>query len=88
MDVDKVMQDNKSATLLEKNGKKSSGKRIQVLKCKKGNLKMMHCPTDKMITDFMTKGSSGEKFAKFGKEVMGCTKCSGTMKGTTAVCKA
>ena len=39
--------------------------------CQKGNLKIAHCLTDKMIADFMTKCSSGEKFAKFGKEVMG-----------------
>ena len=80
VDVNEVMQDNKSAIPLEKNGKKSSRKRTRALnarhflimdQCQKGNLKIMHCPTDKMIADFMTKGFSREKFAKFHKEVMG-----------------
>ena len=80
VDVYKVMQDNKSAIPLEKNGKKSSGKRTQALnarnflitdQCQKGNLKILHCLTDKMIADFMMKGLSREKCAKFCKEVMG-----------------
>ena len=80
VDVNEVMQDNKSAILLEKNGKKSSGKRTRTLniryflitdQCKKGNLKITYCPTDEMVADFMTKGLTGEKFAKFRREVMG-----------------
>ena len=39
--------------------------------CQKGNLKIACCPTDKMIADFIMKGLSGKKFAKFCKEVMG-----------------
>ena len=80
MDVNEVMQDNESAILLEKNGRKSAGKRTRALnirhflmvdQCQKGNLKITHCLADEMVADFMTKGLSGEKFAKFWREVMG-----------------
>ena len=80
VDVNKVMQDNKSVISLEKNGKKSSQKRTQALnighfsimdQCQKGNPKIACCPADKMVTDFMTEGLSREKFAKFWQEVTG-----------------
>ena len=67
-------QDNKSAILLEENGKRSSGKRTQAVnmhhfmitdQIEKGNVKIMHCPTDDMVGDFMTKGAQGLKFGKF-----------------------
>lgn len=75
-----IMQDNKSAILLENNGKKRSGKRTRALnihyymitnQISKGNLSVKYCPTDKMIADYITKGVEGIKLAKFRKEIMG-----------------
>ena len=75
-----VYQDNQSAILLEKNGKKSSSKRTQHLNIRyfmvtdqveQGNIIIKYCPTDDMIGDFMTKGLQGIKFAKFRKAIMG-----------------
>ena len=81
-DIDKniLYQDNKSAILLEVNGKKSSGKRTRALNIRyffltnqveKGNLSIEYCPTDEMIGDFMTKPLQGIKFKKFADAVMG-----------------
>jgi hypothetical protein len=59
-----LYQDNKSAILLETNGKKSSGKRNQALNVRyffltdqgeKGNVQIVYCPTDDMVGDFHTK---------------------------------
>ena len=75
-----VYQDNKSAILLETNGKLSSGKRTRALniryflitnQVKKGNLKIEYCSTDQMIADFMMKGLQGAKFNIFWCEIMG-----------------
>ena len=80
--VDKniLYQDNKSAILLEENGKKSSGKRTRALNVRyffmtdqieKGNVSVEYCPTDDMTSDFMTKPLQGEKFRKFRREILG-----------------
>ena len=75
-----VYQDNKSTILLEKNGKKSSGKRTRALNIRyfmitdqveKGNMEIKYCPTDNMVGDYMSKGLQGVKFDKFRKEIMG-----------------
>ena len=75
-----LFQDNKSAILLEKNGKRSSGKRTRALNIRyffltdqaaKGNLSIDYCPTDEMIGDFFTKPLQGAKFLKFKKMIMG-----------------
>ena len=80
IDENVVYQDNQSAILLEKNGKKSSSKRTRHLNIRyfivtdqveKGNMSIQYCPTDEMIGDFMTKGLQGIKFAKFRKAIMG-----------------
>jgi hypothetical protein len=69
-----LYQGNKSAILLETNGKKSSGKRTQALNVRyfflmdqveKGNVTIVCFPTDDMIEDFHTKPLQGEKFRKF-----------------------
>jgi hypothetical protein len=77
-----LYQDNKSAILLEINGKKSSGKRTRALniryffltdQVKKGNLSIEYCLTgDDMVGDFHTKPLQGEKFCKFQNEILGC----------------
>jgi len=80
IDKNILYQDNKSAILLETNGKKSSGKRTRALNVRyffltdqieKGNLSVEYCPTDDMIGDFMTKPVQGEKFKKFADAIMG-----------------
>ena len=75
-----VKQDNKSAILLAKNGKTSSGKRTRAIniryfhitdQIKRGNVSVEHCPTDEMTSDFMSKGLQGIKFRKFRHRIMG-----------------
>ena len=75
-----IYQDNMSAILLEKNGKKSSSKRTRALniryfmvtdQVKRGHLIIKYCPTDNMVGDFMTKGLQGIKFSKFRDIIMG-----------------
>ena len=74
-----LYQDNMSAILLEKNGKKSSSKRTHALniryfmvtdQVKNGNLIIEHFPTDKMISDYMMKALQGTIFAEFRKMIM------------------
>ena len=75
-----LYQDNKSAILLEINGKNSARKRSRALNIRsffltdqveKGNLKIEYCPTENMIGDYMTEPLQGEKFWKFRKSIMG-----------------
>ena len=75
-----VYQDNKSAILLEKNGKMSSGKRTKHINVRyffikdlieRAMLKIEYCPTDKMMADFFTKPLQGAKFLEFRNQVMG-----------------
>ena len=74
-----VYQDNKSAILLERNGRASAGKRSRHLDIKyffitdqveKENIKIVYCPTDEMIADCMTKPLHGSKFEKFKTMIM------------------
>ena len=75
-----LYQDNKSAMLLEKNGKKSSGKRTRALNIRyffltdqveKKTLTIEYCPKDDMFADYMTKPLRGDKFRKFRAQIMG-----------------
>ena len=75
-----LYQDNKSAILLETNGRKSAGKRSRALNIRyffmtdqieKGNVQVQYCPTDEMTSDYYTKPLQGEKFRKFRRELMG-----------------
>ena len=75
-----LYQDNKSAILLEINGKQSSSKCTHALNIQyffltdqvnKGNLTIKYCPTDKMIADYMTKPLQGNKFSQFKHDIMG-----------------
>ena len=76
---DIVYQDNKSAMLLEKNGRASAGKRSRHLDIRyfyitdhieKGDINIKFCPTDAMTGDYMSKPTHGKKFHKFKKEIM------------------
>ena len=76
-----LYQDNKSAILLESNGRRSSSKRTRALniryffltdQVKKGNVCIEYCPTNDMIADYMTKPLQGQKFHQFKRLIMGC----------------
>jgi hypothetical protein len=81
-DVEKtiVYQDNKSANLLETNGKKNSGKRTRALnicyffitnQVEKGNTQIEHCGTNDMVGAFFTKPLQGKKFHRFRNDILG-----------------
>jgi hypothetical protein len=73
-------QNNKSAILLEKNGKASSSKRTKHIniwyffiadRIDKGDVSLVWCPTGDMIGDFMTKPLQGALFQKLRDQIMG-----------------
>ena len=75
-----IFQDNKSAMLLERNGKVSSGKRTKHInisyffitdRISKGEVRVEWCPTKDMVADFMTKPLQGSAFRKFRDLIMG-----------------
>ncbi len=68
-----VYQDNRSAILLERNGKASSSKRTKHINVRyffvmdrlaKGKIRLEWCPTGDMVADFMTKPLQGANFYK------------------------
>ena len=81
---DLLMQDNKSSMLLQKNGLFSVGKGSKHIhiryffatdKIEKKELKLIYCPTDKMIADYSTKPLQGAKFIEFRDQMQGiCAK--------------
>ncbi len=75
-----LYQDNKSAILLEKNGRASSSKRTKHIEIQyyyiadriaKGDLFVVWCPTSKMIADFLNKPLQGKVFQQFRDVLMG-----------------
>jgi hypothetical protein len=75
-----LFQDNKSAILLEKNGKASSSKHMKHVniwyffitnRVNKADVSLVWCPTGDMIGDFMTKPLQGTLFRKFRDQIMG-----------------
>ena len=75
-----LYQDNKSAILLEKNGKASSSKRTKHINIRyyfvtdrvgQKELTIEWCPTGDMVADFMTKPTQGATFRKFRDQIMG-----------------
>ena len=75
-----LYQDNKSTILLEKNGRKSAGKRSRALniryfwmvdQIKKGNIDVKYCTTLEMIGVYMSKPLQGALFIKFRYKIMG-----------------
>ena len=80
MDKNIVHQDNESMMSPTENRKRSSGKRTHAVNIRffmitdqveKGNVTTVHCPTDLMVADCVTKGLQGLKFGKFQKVIMG-----------------
>ena len=78
-----LLQDNKSAILLENNGKRSSGKRTRAINIRfffitdqiaQGNVMVEYCPTGEMTADFMSKMLQGKLFRKFRDIIMGCVR--------------
>jgi hypothetical protein len=74
-----LYQDNRSAILLEKNGRQSAGKRSRHLDIRyffvtdlveKKEISIRYCPTDDMTADYMTKPTHGQKFQRFRSEIM------------------
>jgi hypothetical protein len=75
-----LFQDNKSAILLEKNGKASSSKHTKHINIRyffitdrvnKGDVSSVWCPTGDMIGDYMTKPlQQGALFRKFRDQIM------------------
>ncbi len=73
-------QDIRSAILLEKNGKMSSGKRTKHIaicyffvtdRIRAGEISPKWCPTGEMIVDFLIKPLQGAMFWKFRDLLMG-----------------
>ena len=69
----RIMQDNTSAMLLERNGRRSSGKKTRHIdiryffikdRIEGGEVDVEWCPTDQMIADFFTKPLQGSSFIK------------------------
>jgi hypothetical protein len=69
-----VYQDNRSAMLLENNGRASSSKRTRHInvryffvtdRIKTGELRVEYCPTQDMKADYFTKPLQGQQFRKF-----------------------
>ena len=74
-----IYQDNMSAMLLEKNGKRSSGRRTRHLdiryffvtdRIEKGELAIDYCPTDEMLADPFTKPLQGSKYRSFLRVIL------------------
>jgi hypothetical protein len=77
---DILMQDNKSTMLLQKNGHFSVGKGSKHIhiryffatdKIQKKEIRLIYCPTDKMIADYSTKPLQGSKFVEFRDLMLG-----------------
>jgi hypothetical protein len=77
-----VYRDNTSSLRLESNGRESTSKRTRHFKIKyffitdlvqRGEVKLLYCPTEVMLADYMTKGVVGTKFIEFRDQVLGIT---------------
>ena len=75
-----LYQDNKSAMLLEQNGQASSSKRTKHIniwyyyvadRVPKGDVRVVWCPTDRMIANYLTKPLQGKVFVHFSNLLMG-----------------
>jgi hypothetical protein len=85
--VDNILhQDNRSAILLERNGKMSSGKHTKQIairyffvmdRIRAGEISPKWCPTGEMIADFLTKPLQGAMFWKFRDGLTAPQECVG-----------
>ena len=76
-----IYQDNKSAILLEQNGRASSTRRTRHLniqyffvsdRIKKNEVHVQYCPSHNMLADYFTKSLQGATFRKFRDAIMNC----------------
>ena len=76
-----IYQDNKSAILLEQNGRASSTRRTRHLniryffvsdRIKKDEVHVQYCPTQNLLADYFTKPLQGATFRKFRDAIMNC----------------
>ena len=76
-----IYQDNKSAILLEQNGRASSTRCTRHLniryffvsdRIKKDEVHVQYCPTQNMLADYFTKPLQGATFCKFRDAIMNC----------------
>ena len=91
-----INQDNQSAILLENHGKFSSTKRTKHIeikyfyitdKVKKGEAKIVYCPTGEMIADYFTKPIQGSIFKKLCDAILNLKKNKYQLvRCTTGVC--
>jgi Reverse transcriptase (RNA-dependent DNA polymerase) len=74
-----LYQDNQSAILLERNGRKSSSRRTKHLNVRyyfisdrihNKDLTVEYCPTEEMVADYFTKPLQGKLFLKFRSTIM------------------
>jgi hypothetical protein len=74
-----IYQDNKSTILLAENGRASSSKRTRHINiryffvtdlAKSGQVKIEHCPTQDMVSDYFTKPLQGAAFRKLRQLIM------------------
>ncbi len=77
-----IYQDNQGATLLERNGRSSTGRHIRHIEImyffitdqvKAGELSIHYCPTGDMVADFFTKPLQGSQFKNMQSIVMHLT---------------
>ena len=77
---DVLLQDNKSGILLQKNYPYSTGKGSQHIhvryyfaahKIKSKELRIVHCPTDKLVADYNSKPLQGGLFIKHRNTLLG-----------------
>ena len=75
-----VLQDNNSTILLAKNGVRSSGKKIRHVniryffiadRIKRGKLTIAYCPTEDMVSDYLSKPTKGSIIRKHRKSILG-----------------
>jgi hypothetical protein len=75
-----LFQDNKSAILMEENGKLSSSQRTRHINIRyffikdritSKEIEVQYCPTDNMLADFHTKPLQGTKFKQFRDMLLG-----------------
>ena len=75
-----LYQDNQSAMLIEKNGKRSSGQKTKHMdnryfwikdRLDSEGIEVKYCPTSKMLADFFTKPLQGSQFRRFRDVILG-----------------
>ena len=81
MEIVELYQDNKSTQLLRQNNRFSNGKKTKRIKPKfffikdrvnDGEVRIVHCPTEEMWADVLTKPLQGKAFRVMHAKLMNC----------------